>query len=155
MGTRPRRSARALLALGAAYGACRGAAPSTICADDIRIDSDTPTLLVARGDQGLGLPAVERWADHVRAVLDESGVGPLLGTTNPQRSTDLANTIGAVAGRGFSLVRLRANWMLHIICADISIAAAADAAGMRTLSAFDAVTPYLAAHRGHPLGATR
>jgi hypothetical protein len=154
MGNRPGRSARALLALGAAYGVCRGATPSTITNDDIRTDGDTPTLLVRQGPQTLELPAVERWASHVRGVLDETGAGHLLGTTNPKRSTQLADTIGAVSGQGFSLVRLRANWMLHIMCTDISVATAADAADMRTLGAFDAVTPYLAAHRGRPLGAT-
>ena len=155
MGSRPGGAARALLALGAAFGVCRGATPSTITSGDIRVDGDTPTLLVDRGAQTIELPAVERWASHMSAVLEENGGGLLLGTTNPQRSTHLATTIGAVAGQGFSLVRLRANWMLHVICADISIATAADAADMRTLGAFDAVTPYLAAHRGNPLGGTR
>jgi hypothetical protein len=155
MGHRPGRSIRALIALGAAFGCCRGSTPSTIAAGDVRIDdTGKANLLVARGDQTFELPAVERWAGHLQAVLDETDAGPLIGTTNPQRSTHLAETISAVTGQSFSLVRLRANWMLHVLCADVSIATAADATGVRTLGAFDAVTPYLAAHRGHPLGAS-
>ena len=156
MGLRPGRSVRALIALGAAFGCCRGSTPSTITTDDIRIDdTGKANLLVARGDQTLELPAIERWASHLRAVLDETDAGPLIGTTNPQRSINLAGTISAVTGQSFSLVRLRANWMLHVLCADLSIATAADAVGMRTLTGFDTVIPYLAAHRGHPLGGTR
>lgn len=156
MGLRPGRSARALIALGAAFGCCRGSTPSTITTDDIRVDdTGQPRLLIAQGDRALELPAIERWAGHLRAVLDETDAGPLIGTTNPQRSINLAQTISAVTGQSFSLVRLRGNWMLHVLCADLSIATAADAAGMRTLTGFDAVTPYLAAHRGHPLGGTR
>lgn len=153
MGPRLGPAARALLVLGAGFGICRGPQPSTIGADHIDVDDGTPVLRIDRGRRTIELAIIDRWSPRCDVMLGESRSGrPLIGTANPQRALAVAGALTNISDRTFSLLRLHGNWKLNTLCAPQPIVAAADAVGMSSLTGFEAVVPYLAAHRGHPLG---